>query len=228
MRTPDPDNVHRGYIQSWNVAFERRLPFDMSVNAAYVGTSTTRGFANIELNVSPPGGGEQGRVFVAEFGRTASTTLFGGWNRGRYHSMQLQLNRPFKNGLLLRGAYTLGKALNMTDDDGTATFDYNAPEVFERNYAPAGFDRRHTFTFAYTCAVALRARRRTTLLNALVKDWQLNGTFAAYSGTPFTVTASNTALDQRGNLQTADLVGELKRVGSGRTSRSTTRPRSRT
>ena len=100
MRTPDPDNVHRGYIQSWNVAFERRLPFDMSVNVAYVGTQTTRGFANIELNVSPPGGGEAGRAFIAEFGRTASTTLFGGWNRGKYHSLQLQLIRPFKNGLL--------------------------------------------------------------------------------------------------------------------------------
>ena len=24
MRTPDPENVHRGYIQSWNAAFERR------------------------------------------------------------------------------------------------------------------------------------------------------------------------------------------------------------
>ncbi len=74
MRTPDPDNVHRGYIQSWNAAFERRLPFDMSVNVAYVGTKTTRGFANIELNVSPPGGGEQGRLFFRPFGRTASTT----------------------------------------------------------------------------------------------------------------------------------------------------------
>jgi hypothetical protein len=52
-----------------------------------------------------------------------------------------------------------------------------------------------------------------TLLNALVKGWQLNGTFATYSGTPFTVTASNSALDQRGNQQTADLVGELRRVG---------------
>ena len=103
MRTPDPDNVHRGYIQSWNVTFERRLPLDMSVNAGYVGTATTRGFANIELNVSPPGGGEQGRAFVQEFGRTASTTSFGGWSRSRYHSLQLQLNRPFKNGLLLRG-----------------------------------------------------------------------------------------------------------------------------
>ena len=68
MRTPDPDNVHRGYIQSWNAAFERQLPLDMSVNAAYVGTSTTRGFANIELNVSPPGGGEQGRVFFTNSG----------------------------------------------------------------------------------------------------------------------------------------------------------------
>jgi hypothetical protein len=213
MRTPDPDNVHRGYIQSWNVAFERRLPLDMSVNAAYVGTSTTRGFANIELNVSPPGGGEAGRAFNQTFGRTASTTLFGGWSRGRYHSLQLQLNRPFKNGLLLRGAYTLGKALNMTDDDGTATFDYNAPDVFDRNYALAGFDRRHTFTMAYSWQLPFSANGRT--LNALVKGWQLNGTFVAYSGTPFTVTASNTALDQRGNLQTADLVGDLTRVGIG-------------
>jgi hypothetical protein len=118
MRTPDPDNVHRGYIQSWNVALERRLPYDMSVNAAYVGTKTTRGFANIELNVSPPGGGEQGRRFFQEFGRTAATTLFGGWNRGQYNSMQLQLTRPFRGHLLLRGAYTLGRTFNMTDDDG--------------------------------------------------------------------------------------------------------------
>ena len=35
------------------------------------------------------------------------------------------------------------------------------------------------------------------------------------TGTPFTVTASNTSLDQRGNQQTADLVGELKRLGNG-------------
>jgi hypothetical protein len=213
MRSPDSENVHRGYIQSWNVAVERRLPFDMSVNAAYVGTKTTRGFANIELNVSPPGGGEQGRRFFAEFGRTASTTLFGGSARGEYHAMQVQLTRPFRNGLLLRGAYTLGKTTNLTDEDGTATFLYNAPDVFERNWAAAGFDRRHTFTIGY--AYQLPFRHGNEALNAIIRDWQLNGTFAAYSGTPFTVTASNSALDQRGNQQTADLVGEVVRVGIG-------------
>jgi hypothetical protein len=215
MRTPDPDNVRRGYIQTWNVAFERRIPLDMSVNVAYVGSATTRGFANIELNVSPPGGGEQGRVFFAEFGRTASTTLFGGWNKGRYHSMQVQLSRPFKNGLLLRGAYTLGKTMNMTDDDGTAGFEYNAPEVFERNYAHAGYDRRHTFTLAYTYQLPFGENNTRTFLREIIRGWQLNGTLAAYSGSPFTVTASNSALDQRGNLQTADQIGEVKRVGIG-------------
>lgn len=215
MRTPDPDNVYRGHVQSWNASVERRLPFDMSVNAAYVGTKTTRGFANIELNVSPPGGGEQGRKFVAQFQRTASTTLFGGWNRAMYHSMQLQLTRPFKNNLLIRGAYTLGRTLNMTDDDGTAGFDYNAPEVFERNYAFAGFDRRHTFTLASTYRLPFGGGNSHTVLNAIIRDWQVNSSVAAYSGTPFTVTASNTALDQRGNLQTADLVGDVKRVGVG-------------
>mgnify|MGYP006144803575 CR=1 FL=1 len=56
--------------------------------------------------------------------------------------MQLQLTRPFKKGLLLRGAYTLGKTMNMADQDGWVGVLYNSPEVFDRNYAPAGFDRR--------------------------------------------------------------------------------------
>lgn len=215
MRTPDPDNVARGYIQSWNAAVERRLPFDMSVNVAYVGTKTTRGFANIELNVSPPGGGEQGRAFFAQFGRTASTTLFGGWNKAEYHSMQVQLTRPFKSGLLLRGAYTLGETMNLTDDDGTSEFLYNAPEVFDRNWAHAGFDRRHTFTMAYAYQLPFGHDTGGTILNEMIRGWQINGTFSAYSGTPFTVRASNSALDQRGNQQTADLVGELRRVGIG-------------
>ena len=128
--------------------------------------------------------------------------------------MQMQLSRPFKNSLLVRGAYTLGRTLNMTDDDGTSGFDYNAPEVFERNYALAGFDRRHTFTLASTYQLPFGKGDGNAWLNAIIKDWQLNGSVAAYSGTPFTVTASNTALDQRGNLQTADLVGDVVRVGS--------------
>ena len=32
----------------------------------------------------------------------------------------------------------------------------------------------------------------------LVKDWQVNGVYPFYSGTPFTIGGDNTALNQRG------------------------------
>src|SRR5262249_13894547 len=92
---------------------------------------------------------------------------------------------------------------------------YNSPDVFNRNYAPAGFDRRHTFTIAYSYQLPFGRDAGLNVITALVKDWQVNGIFAAYSGTPFTVTASNAALDQRGNQQTADQVSTPVRVGVG-------------
>ena len=97
-------------------------------------------------------------------------------------------------------------------DDQSVT---SRPIVFERNYALAGFDRRHTFTLASTYRLPFGSQTGNTLLDTLIRDWQVNGSVASYSGTPFTVTASNTALDQRGNLQTADLVGDVVRVGTG-------------
>jgi hypothetical protein len=88
-------------------------------------------------------------------------------------------------------------------------------EVFGRNYAPAGYDRRHTFTIAGTYQLPFGHDNGGTLLNEIIRGWQINGTLFAYSGSPFTVTASNSALDQRGNLQTADQIGDVKRVGVG-------------
>ena len=40
----------------------------------------------------------------------------------------------------------------------------------------------------------------------LARDWQINGTFSAYSGTPFTVTSAGTSVNAPGNTQTADQV----------------------
>jgi hypothetical protein len=105
--------------------------------------------------------------------------------------------------------------MNMADQDGWVGLLYNNPAVFDRNYAPAGFDRRHSFTLAYAYQLPFGNADRTTFADVLVRGWQVNGTFAAYTGTPFTVTASNTALDQRGDQQTADLVGELKKISNG-------------
>ena len=61
----------------------------------------------------------------------------------------MAINRPFKNGLLLKGAYTLSRAKNEADDDGWAGLDWNAPSQLSRNYALAGYDRTHVFQMAF-------------------------------------------------------------------------------
>jgi len=53
-----------------------------------------------------------------------------------------------------------------------------------------------------------------------LSHWQINSSFSAYTGTPFTVTASSTSLNAPGNSQTADqvnpVVQKLGGIGSAR------------
>ena len=212
MRSPDPNNIDRGYVQSWNVAVERRLPVDFAVSTAYVGTRTSRGFAYQDINAGVPGQGIAGQPYFQQFGHRTAIQWFGGITRSNYHSLQVAINRPFKQGLMLKGAYTLSKAMNMTDDDGWAGLAWNSPEVLDRNYALAGFDRPHVFQMGFVYELPF-ARGRSGLLPALTRNWQVNGIFARYSGTPFTVTSAGTSLNAPGNMQTADQVGTVERPG---------------
>ena len=47
----------------------------------------------------------------------------------------------------------------------------------------------------------------------ILGGWQVNGVVAAYTGVPFTVTAPGASLNAPGNQQTADQVGEIKKLG---------------
>jgi hypothetical protein len=211
MRTPDPSNLDRGRIHSWNLSYERKLPFDILGTVAYVGTRTDGGYSDLELNWSPPGGGNTGRQFFSQGGRTASTRSFGAYTRNRYHSLQTSWSRPFGNGLMLRGAYTWSKAMNMADEDGWVALLYNSPSQFDRNYALAGYDRTHNFQTGWAYELPF-GRKSDSLLSTLVRGWQVNGLISIVSGKPLTVTADATAVDSRGDQQTADQIGEPTRT----------------
>lgn len=100
----------------------------------------------------------------------------------------------------------------MPDDDGSAGLSWNSAEVLDRNYALAGFDRPHLFQMGFVYELPF-ARGRSGLLPAIVRNWQVNGIFARYSGTPFTVSSAGTSLNAPGNSQTADLVGAITQLG---------------
>ena len=120
----------------------------------------------------------------------------------------MALNRPFKNGLLLKGAYTWSKALNQVDDDGRAVVSWSQPSQFDRNYAYAGYDRPHMVQLGFVYELPF-AREASGVLPMLIKNWQINGIGSWLSGTPFSVGGDNGLLQQQGGLQTANVSGEI-------------------
>jgi hypothetical protein len=219
--TPEIDNIDRGYVQTWNVAFERRIMYDISVDVAYVGAKGTNGYAALDVNAPTVlGTGNQGRPYFNLIqpgdtqGRINAINSWGGRLKTNYQSMQVSLNKPFTHGLLFKGAYTLSKSMNESDNDGRATLTWNTPSELFRNYGPAGFDRRHNFQMGFAYSLPWQSNgHHDNVVKAVINDWQINGLFAAFSGTPFTVTASGTSLNTPSNQQNADYVGTFSTTG---------------
>lgn len=218
MRTPFEGELKRGYIQSWNFILERRLPGDIAVSAGYVGTRTVRSFADLNINAAAPGTGNAGRPAFQQFGRIADTLLWQGWVDANYHSLQTTINRQFRNGLFIKGAYTFSAAINYTDDDGWAGMPLtNYQPALRRNRARAGYDVPHNFQIAGIYELPF-GKGKSYLTEgpaaAVLGNWQLNVNVAAFSGRPFTVGAPPQSLNAPGSAQTADQVkSEVRKLG---------------
>ncbi len=204
MRSPDPDDIKRGSTQSWNMFIERRIGLDVSVSAGYVGTRTDDGYADINRNYAESGGNNN-RVLAARAG-TASILDWAARTRSRYHALQMSVNRPFKNGFLLKGAYTFSKAMNEIDDDGWATLAWSQPSQLHRNYALAGYDRPHMLQMGFVYELPF-ARNSTNPVAYIVKNWQVNGIASYLSGRPFSVAGDNGQLLQQAGMQTINVTG---------------------
>ena len=213
--TPEIGNVDRGKVHTWNVAVERRLPYDISVDAAYVGARGVGGWAGLDINAPVRlGVGDAGRPY-ASVGRIQPLWSWGQRLDTEYNSLQVALNKPFTRGFMFKGAYTLAKAMNHHDQDGRATLAWNTPGTFDLNWGPAGFDRRHNFQLGFAYQLPWQSTGSyDSIVKALYQDWQINGLFAAFSGTPFHVTASGTSLNTPQNTQTANLNGEFTVLGN--------------
>jgi Carboxypeptidase regulatory-like domain/TonB dependent receptor len=218
MRAPAGD-VSRSRIHSWNIAYERRLPMDLSIDVAYVGTAKNGGFTDIDANASDvPGGGAESRPLFDIRGNN-SLLLWGPFAKSRYHALQVAINRPLKGGLLLKGAYTLSRARNEVDDDGWSQLTWSAPSLRSKNYAPAGYDRTHMFNMGFVYELPYKTANGKDVAHLVLGDWQVNGIYTAVSGLPFTIIADGAQLNMPGNTangigpQTANLNGEYKVIG---------------
>ena len=226
-RSVGPGELKRGYIESWNLIVERKLPGSFLGSVGYVGTQTVHAFGDLDVNSSLPGTGQAGQPYntdtlggttlppISQF-RTASTLLWQGFLSANYHSLQASLNRQFKNGFMVKGAYTWSKAIDWTDDDGWAGLSWNDPSILRRNRAQAGYNTPQIFQMSYIYELPFGSGKRfanSGTASKIAGGWQTSGIFSAVSGQPFQLTASGASLNAVDQLQTPDQVGPIKKLG---------------
>ena len=218
LRSPYPGStIDRGYTQSWNFTIERRLPADIITSIGYVGTASIGMFADRDINASRPGEGNAGRPFAAITGRRVNINMWDSYLNSNYHSLQVAINRSFSKGLSLKGAYTYSKAIGMADDEGWAGVAWDHLDVFHRNRSRAGFDREQMFQMGFVYELPIGAGKALATTGAashVLGGWQISGIAALLSGQPFDIRASSASLNAASALQTADQVGEVRKIGA--------------
>ncbi len=201
-----PGPYERGYIQSYNFFLQRELPAGFSGSAGYVGTKTVHEQGLYAINSGTPGSGNAGRPLAAQ-GYLVDETFIEPVGASNYNALQAQLDRKLTQGLMVTVAYTYSKAIDNLDNELQSFLFYGAG--FARNRAVAGFDRTQNLRLAWLADLPFGAGKRwaqSGFGRKLLGGWQVNGIFSAYSGLPFTVTASGASLNAPDQTQTADQV----------------------
>lgn len=207
-----PSTLREGTLQSWNVAFQRQLPYGFSTDIAYVGSRGINLVADLDTNASLVyGSGNNGRPQFAPFNRTGANRVRTNLGKSRYQGLQMKVDRRFMNGLLVTNSYTLGRSKDLAQENtGIGT-----PIDFNLSYARSDTDRLHNWVSSAVYELPWGPKKRwmsDSTLGKIIGGWQLSGLFVAQSGQALTI-GGNSILNTPGNTAFVNLNGDNKVLG---------------
>jgi hypothetical protein len=188
------DPIYRlPYAQTYSFGIQTQLAAQAVLNLSYVGSRGVHLDRGRQLNYPLPSGGTDFDPRLNT--RTVPIELiapFQGWSaitqrettgNSTYHSLQIEFNRRYANGLQFQAVYTYSKAIS--DSDGFGALPQN-PYNLRAERSLAGFDRTHVAVLNYTYELPFW-RNPKNALQRVLGGWQLNGITAFQSGMPMNI-----------------------------------------
>jgi hypothetical protein len=173
--------------QSWSFTLQRRLPYQMVVEAGYVGSKSDRllnsGLDN--LNIVPfgamlndPTGNANDYRPYREYGGLPVTQHTHYQN---YNALQVLLSRA-SSKFSYTASYTWSKALGIRGG-GQGSASYPAVDIRDGAYGILGYDRAHVLNIGYSYLLPT-LDDSDGLKRALLGGWQFTGVSTYISGAP--------------------------------------------
>ncbi len=195
-------NGHVPTTYSYSFGVQSRLPYDLVLDVAYVGSLSRHELERLNINAVPYGAtflpqnqdptkssstlgsAALDANFLRPYPGYANINVHQMGGTSNYNSMQTALNRRFARGLFFGFNWTWSRALGTTSDRGN----FHRIDEFTRyaNYGPLTFDRHHTVNIFYTYDLPSIVKSKG-LLHRLVDGWQVSGATLFQSGAPYDV-----------------------------------------
>ncbi|MBB5065836.1 carboxypeptidase regulatory-like domain-containing protein [Granulicella mallensis] len=205
------------YTMNYNVSFQQQLSTNIATTISYVGNVSRHLGTYIDPNtvraLYPAGTSTQQLQPFPDLGGVG-TIHYGGVST--YNSLQLKAEKRASHGLSFLATYTWAHSLDDTGSAGglsTGIGDRQRAIIpIIEEYTNSVYDVRNRFTLNGNYVLPFGRGQaflnRSGLLDRVVGGWSSSLTFAAQSGTPFTVSASNSgpagSTDTRRAIQIAN------------------------
>jgi hypothetical protein len=203
LYTPNPKMPT---TNNWNLAVQRELPFDTTLEVAYAGSASSHVNAGVDVNqpypTTDPNASAASRRPLPNFGILASVDTAA---HGNYNSFQTKFEKRYSNGLTMLAAYTWSHSIDDAPSSITLGTGGNSGNVYDFYRNPRDpsldkgdsyFDIRHRFTFNALYELPFGRGRMfggnmNGVMNQLVGGWQIGGIAQHQTGYHFSVTTYN-------------------------------------
>jgi hypothetical protein len=223
IQAPLRDSSPTPWTRQWNVTLQRELPWRVAAEISYVGTAghdlQTNSESGLNINQLDP----QYLALGSALNQTVPNPFFGIVSSGilvsptisraqslrpfpqftdviplqntgstsLYHALQLSVNRRMSGGLALAGSYAWSKA----EEEGESH--QNSYDI-AASRSVASYDIPHRLVVSALYELPFGRGRKfgsgtPAWLDGIAGGWQVNGIVTMQSGTPLTISASNTA-----------------------------------
>lgn len=178
------ENFKNSYVQEWSFNIQRQIDPTTVLELGYVGSKGTNLDISYQANQprTPAAGALQARRPFVKFSTIQFNTTEGNSN---FHSLQMRLERRFRQGFTYLASYTYSKTIYEAGTDQN-------PWSMREARSLAGWDAPHRLVVSTVYELPVGQGRRFLdqggALNALLGGWQLGGILSLQSGSPFTPT----------------------------------------
>jgi hypothetical protein len=199
----------RGIITSFNVSAQKVFQHNFTAQIAYVGNRQDQIARNINLNYGQIGGGNASLPFnqpgLADgLQTTAAINVVRPLGRVQYDSLQMSLTRRLTNGFAINAAYTYARGIDWWAGSIAIPQYYYLNKGTQSGNTPNKFDMSTIYELPF--GSGRKFLNNGGVMSKIAGGWQLNTYFTAFSGTPFSISASAASLNAPGSNQRADQI----------------------